>query len=256
MMVLSKLLPLFVYPLGFAFSMVVFALIMFRLQKTKLAYVAAIAALLVLYVSSITPVSTWIVGSLESRHKAVRPGSVKADAIVVLGGPGRPKKGARQFIEFGESGERIFDGIRWWKSGASPVVITSGGGIDFIQKDQKEGEDLKNLMIEFGVPKSAILAENAARNTYENALYVRALMIEKGMSLRVILVTSAIHMPRSLAIFKKAGFDAVPAPCDFIAEPYQANWFSFLPKSDNINLTTQALKEYIGIVTYKMLGWL
>lgn len=256
MMVLSKLMPLFVYPLGFAFLMILFALTMLKLSKPRPAYISLIIALLVLYVSSITPVSTWIVGSLESRHPTVRPGSVKAEAIVVLGGPGRPKRGARQFIEFSEAGERVFDGIRWWKSGASPVVITSGVGIDFIQKDQKEGGDLKNLMIEFGVPASAILAENEARNTYENALYVRAMMIEKGMTLRVILVTSAIHMPRSLAIFRKAGFDAIPAPCDFIAEPYQTNWFSFMPRAENFHLTTQAIKEYIGIVSYKLFGWL
>jgi uncharacterized SAM-binding protein YcdF (DUF218 family) len=256
MMVLSKLLPLFVYPLGFAFSMILFALIMFRLQRPRLAYVTAITALLVLYLSSIAPVSSWIVGTLESRYPTVRPGSVKAEAIVVLGGPGRPKRGARQFIEFGEAGERIFDGIRWWKNGSSQVVITSGGGIDFIQKGQKEGEDLKNLMVEFGLPSDAILAENQARNTYENALYVRAMMVGKGMMLRVILVTSAIHMPRSLAIFRKAGFDAVPAPCDFIAEPYQTNWFAFIPRAENLHLTTQAIKEYIGIISYKLLGWL
>ncbi|MBL8028267.1 MAG: YdcF family protein [Fibrobacteres bacterium] len=256
MMIISKLLPLFVYPVGFAFTAFLAAMLFFKLKKNILAYVCGFAAIVVLYIFSISPTAYSLVNSLESKYPVVAPGSKKAEVIVVLGGPGRPKKDGRQFVEFGEAGERIFDGIRWWKSGAAPVIITSGGGIDFIMKGQKEGEDLKTLITEFGVPSKNVWAENEARNTYENALYTRAMMIDKGLPLRIVLVTSAIHMPRSYAIFKKAGFDAVPAPCDFIVDTYQKNWFAFLPRAENLHSSTQAIKEYIGIASYKILGWL
>lgn len=244
------------YPVGLSLALMIFTLLMIKLKREKLAFLSVFLAFFILYMFSITPVSTALVRSLEMRFLPIKPGSVKASSIVVLGGPGRPKVYPRQFVEFGEGGERIFDGIRWWKSGSARYIITSGGGIDFIMMGQKEGDDLKALITEFGVPENFVISENKARNTYENAIFVRAAMIEKGMPLRIVLITSAIHMPRSYAIFKKAGFDVIPAPTDYIVDNYRFNWFAFMPRADNIHLSTQAIKEFFGIFSYWILGWL
>jgi uncharacterized SAM-binding protein YcdF (DUF218 family) len=89
-------------------------------------------------------------------------------------------------------------------------------------------------------------------------------MQERGIR-RVLLVTSAMHMPRSLRIFQRQGIEAIPAPTDFlitqqeINEPSsspQATLLNLVPDADRLQNTTRALKEYIGTVVYHLRGWL
>ena len=83
---------------------------------------------------------------------------------------------------------------------------------------------------------------------------------------RIILVTSASHMPRSVALFEKQGFEVIPAPTDFTVT--QAGWdklksgglasqvLSLLPSAENLGLTTRMLKEYFGMLVYRLNGWM
>jgi uncharacterized SAM-binding protein YcdF (DUF218 family) len=89
-------------------------------------------------------------------------------------------------------------------------------------------------------------------------------MKQRGIR-RVLLVTSAMHMPRSLGIFQRQGIEAIPAPTDFliteqeIEEPDttpEATILSLLPDADRLRNTTRAIKEYLGMVIYRLRGWL
>jgi uncharacterized SAM-binding protein YcdF (DUF218 family) len=83
---------------------------------------------------------------------------------------------------------------------------------------------------------------------------------------RIILITSAMHMPRSYRIFTNQGLTVIPAPADYnITYNEQAVDRSFdltafilrlLPTAENLNLTSRALKEYMGLVVYRLRGWL
>ncbi len=257
MMVLSKFLPLAVYPLGICLELLLLSLILIYLKKIKTASLCICLSVFVLLFFSSQPVSNWLAKGLERKYLPISEQSVKADAIVVLGGGCRPAIFPRNHVEYNEGAERVFEGIRLYKAGAAPYVIPTGGGIDFILKGQKEGNDMREVMIEYGVPDSAVMAETEARNTYENAVYVKKLMKEKKIGMKVILVTSAMHMPRSQPIFKKAGFDVIPVPVDYLVDDGQSSFFySLLPKTENLALSTQVIKEHIGIIIYKMLGWL
>jgi len=108
------------------------------------------------------------------------------------------------------------------------------------------------------------LQDPSSLNTYQNAVNVRQIMKERDIQ-RVLLVTSAMHMPRSLRIFQRQGIEAIPAPTDFlvtkqeIEEPNnspQATLLSLLPDADRLQNTTRVLKEYIGTVVYRLRGWL
>jgi uncharacterized SAM-binding protein YcdF (DUF218 family) len=121
-------------------------------------------------------------------------------------------------------------------------------------------EILKTL----GVPNSAILQDPTSLNTYQNAVNVKKIINERGIR-RVLLVTSAMHMPRSLRIFQRQGIEAIPAPTDFLVtqqeleEPNnstQATILSLLPDADRLEMTTRALKEYLGTLIYRLRGWL
>ena len=88
---------------------------------------------------------------------------------------------------------------------------------------------------------------------------------EKGIT-RVILVTSALHMPRSVALFEKQGIQVIPAPADFtitedswkqLTDNNLAGWLiAWLPNTSNLGLTSNALKEYLGWLAYWLRGWL
>jgi uncharacterized SAM-binding protein YcdF (DUF218 family) len=93
---------------------------------------------------------------------------------------------------------------------------------------------------------------------------VKKILMDRRLD-RVLLVTSALHMPRSLAIFKKQGITAIPAATDFhIVEDtltlaqttWQGNLLSWVPQTENLHYLTRALKEYVGLLVYRLKGWL
>jgi len=104
-----------------------------------------------------------------------------------------------------------------------------------------------------------------SRNTYESAIACKKILEEKGIH-RIILVTSAVHMPRSVSLFLHQGLEVIPAPTDYYVTKAElpsiqqggipALLFSLLPSSDNLEITSRTLKEYLGIFIYKLLGWL
>jgi len=113
-----------------------------------------------------------------------------------------------------------------------------------------------------GVPASAILQESRSRNTYENAVEARRLLEPAGAN-RILLVTSALHMPRAVASFRHQGFEVIPAPTDFwiVTEEAQTRAgrlfrlaTSVLPDAETLAYTTRALHEYFGIAMYKLEG--
>jgi uncharacterized SAM-binding protein YcdF (DUF218 family) len=123
---------------------------------------------------------------------------------------------------------------------------------------------MAQILKTLGVPDSAILQDPTSLNTYQNAVNVRQIIKERGIG-RVLLVTSAMHMPRSLQIFQRQGIKAIPAPTDFLItqqelkEPNssaQATLLNLLPDADRLRMTTRAIKEYIGTIIYRLRGWL
>ena len=115
------------------------------------------------------------------------------------------------------------------------------------------------------VPANAIWLEDKSQNTYENALFSAQILKSRGIT-RVILVTSAQHMPRSVALFEKQGIQVIPAPADFtitvdswqqLSENNLAGQIiDLLPNTSNLGLTSNALKEYLGWLAYRLRGWL
>lgn len=256
MIVLSKLLPVAVYPLGLAIECLIAVLVFIYLRKLKWASLFAGLSVIILLFFSNWVVARTLLKSLERTYLPVNEQSVKANAIVVLGGCARPKLFPRNHVEFSEAVDRVLEGWRFYKAGAAPLVITTGGEIEFIFKGEKEALDLKEALLELGVPDSAILPEAESRNTHEEAVYVKKLMEEKGIPRNIILVTSAAHMRRSVPIFTKAGFRVIPAPADFLAEDSGLSWYYFLPSVEVLMLSTQAIREWIGIAAYKAFGWM
>ncbi len=220
-------------------------------------------ALMVLLLASNNWVANGLVKSLEWQQ--IPPKTLPtADAIVILGGATKSAFPPRPGVDLSEQGDRVLYGAQLYREGKAPVVISSGGRIDWRGGGPSESADMAQILKTVGVPSSAILQDPTSLNTHQNAVNVKKIMQERGIR-RILLVTSAMHMPRSLRIFQRQGIDAIPAPTDFlvsqqeIEEPNsspQAILLSLMPDTERIDRTTRALKEYIGMAVYRLRGWL
>jgi uncharacterized SAM-binding protein YcdF (DUF218 family) len=261
---LSKLLPLFFYPLGFACFSLTIALIIWW-KYPRFLPIPIILALLILLVSSNVWVSNFLVKSLEWQYR-ISPDSIdNAQAIVVLGGGIKPLIYPRPMIDLAEQGDRIIYGAKLYKMEKAPLILVSGGRIPWKDSlnERSEADDMASLLLMLGIPESAIVKEGESYNTYDNAVYSRKILTEKGIN-QIILVTSALHMPRSVKIFEKQGFEVIPAPTDFLVterdfnnnDNWQNTLINLFPDSLYLRNTNLALKEYLGIVVYKLKGWI
>ena len=260
---LSKLLPPFAYPLGFVIILLILPLVLQRFRRLWKA--AIIAALLILLIASNRWVAFSLTRSLEWQY--VPSGEIeKASAIVLLGGGTESAEPPRPFVQVNGAGERVIYAAYLYKQGKAPAILASGGNLEFIgSQPSTPASDMKVLLLFMGVPDGSIWLEDQSQNTYENAVDCAKILKAKNIS-RVILVTSAIHMPRAVALFQKQGIQVIPAPADF--DVTQAGWndlahaplgeqiINLLPSTGNLGMTTNALKEYLGILVYRLEGWI
>jgi len=258
---LSKLLPLFVFPLGLACLLLILALLWARARR-----LAIVLALVILWLGSSRYVAYSLVRSLEGRYPTL-DGTPAADAIVVLGGGTRSNDPPRPMTEVNEAGDRLIYAARLYRDGAADVVLVTGGSIEWLQPEgvAPEANDMAALMQLLGVPDKALWLEAESRNTYENALYSQEMLAEAGLN-DILLVTSAMHMPRSAPLFTAQGLRVTAAPTDYLVSDaeWQHLWhggpsatiINLLPNVEYLTYTTRCLKEYIGIFVYGLRGWL
>ena len=232
-------------------------------RRSRLVPVPITLALILLLVGSSGWVANGLTKSLEWQY-IPRGALPTADAIVVLGGATKSAFPPRPAVDLSESGDRVLYGAQLYREGKAPVVIASGGRINWRGSGPSESSDMAEIMKTLGVPASAILQDPTSLNTHQNAVNVKKIMKERGIR-RVLLVTSAMHMPRSLKIFQRQGIEAIPAPTDFLVTQHdieestnttEAIVLNLLPDTDRLDKTTRALKEYIGTVVYRLRGWL
>lgn len=260
---LSKFLPLFVYPLGFAFIMVLLGLILRKRARLQAAFLGI--ALLVLYLGSNRWVSYSLAQSLEWRYLPAKE-IPQADVIVVLGGGTESIQYPRPTVEVNSAGDRILYAARLYKDGKAPAILLSGGNIIWLGgRTTTPAEEMAGILDLLDIPRAAIWLQDRSQNTQEDVLFSSQMIREKGAA-RVLLVTSAMHMPRSVALFEKQGIRVIPAPTDYTVtqagldnlaslDP-QTLLVNLMPNTSSLSLTTNVMKEYIGIFIYRLSGWL
>ncbi|MBX3000543.1 MAG: YdcF family protein [Caldilineaceae bacterium] len=258
---LSKLLPLFVYPLGLACVLLAAALILGRYRRVQWTLIAL--SLAVLWLSGNRLATMAAVRSLEWRYlpQAEIPA---AEVIVVLGGGERSRTPPRPIHEINEAGDRLLYAAYLYKAGKAPHILLSGGVPVLMGPGVMAGSQVMAETLELmGVPPDALWHEPRSLNTYENAVESRAILAERGID-RIILVTSAMHMPRASALFARQGFDVIPAPTDFFLT--EADWefytqpslevqiFNLLPSAQDLELISNVIREYMGIWVARLRG--
>jgi len=261
---LSKFLPLWVYPTGIITICLIAGIVLVR-RYPRLTQAILAAALAVLFIAGNRWVSTALARSLEWRY--LPPAEVpEAGVIVVLGGGTQAADYPRSTVEINGAGDRMLYAIQLYNEGKAPFLLMSGGYIEWLNDNPvSPAEDMAQLAMTFGVPAEAIWLQPESQNTYEGAVYSAQILRERGID-RALLVTSALHMPRSVALFEAQGIDVVPLPTDYTVT--QREWedltrgslqemvISLVPNVSNLSVTTTVMKEYIGMLVYSLRGWM
>jgi uncharacterized SAM-binding protein YcdF (DUF218 family) len=261
---LSKLLPLFVYPLGLACLLIVLALLLKGVGWQRAVLIATLA---LLFLGGNRWVSTALARSLEWQY--LPPAEIpQAEVIVVLGGGTANAVYPRTIVEISDAGDRVLYAAWLYKQGKAPHLLLTGGALDWAPTATSAAQDMATLLEMMGVPGDALWLEPDSRNTYEDAVYSARILREKGIH-RILLVTSAFHMPRSVRLFEAQGLEVIPLPADYsvvqasgddqgaatLTGDPRAAILSLFPTADNLSRTTRMLKEYIGILVYDLKGW-
>jgi uncharacterized SAM-binding protein YcdF (DUF218 family) len=250
---LSKLLSLLVYPLSLSLLLCVLALVFSRLRWARGSFYTLLLATGWLYLCSTALFANFLMGTLE-RGFVPRAMSVigPADAIVLLGGAMRGDTHMGTLPDLNQHADRLVHAVALYKAGKAPLILLTGGAP---ADGRPEAQQMKDVLAVMGVPAQHVLLENESRDTHDNAVNAAQILKAKGMH-RILLVTSAYHMRRSLALFEAQGLEVVPAPTDYqqpVAKQVLPDW---LPIVSNLSQTTDALHEIVGFWIYRWQGWL
>jgi uncharacterized SAM-binding protein YcdF (DUF218 family) len=258
---LSKLLPLLVYPLGLSLLLQASALLG---RRQRWAPWLGAAGLGLLWLAAMPVASRALNQMLERQALALMPQPLpRADAVVALGGGLRPPLPPRQAVEVSEAGDRLLTAVRLLRQGKADWLVVSGGSVSLRQQDPTPGEGglASRLAIELGAPAAKIVSNGAGRNTAEELQSLDALAQRRGWR-RLLLVTSATHLPRAVATARRlTRVTIIPVACDFqvVELPGQESFASLLqgllPDAEALDNTTRSLKELVGLAVYRLRGW-
>ena len=244
MIYLHKILPLIFSPLFFILSVIIFGLIM---GSKKTSFVGIV----ILVISSMPILSGKMIAYLESDYELNQPSKVEtANAIVILSGIVRTIKTKNGLnYEWGEAADRIFSGIDLFKLNKAPTLILTGGKLPW-SIGVPEGEFLREEAIKLGIPKKDILLTENVENTDQEAKAIKKLLSLDDP--KVILVTSAFHMPRAQLVFEAAGISVIPFPVDFLIGTGKITLMNFIPSASSFAGTSFFVREMIGRTYYNL----
>ncbi len=154
---------------------------------------------------------------------------------------------------------RLTDAIMLYRMGKIKRILIAGGNGNMMKKDiTPEAETAQRYLRLLGIPDAHIWIENQSRNTHENAVFTQKLLQEKGLSdAPVVLITSAQHMTRAVACFRKIGLPVTPFATSYTGKKF--HWSSdsiFIPDATLIQLWQMLFKEWVGIAAYKLQGYI
>lgn len=242
MLFFNKLLPVFLLPTGIVTLLILLA----AWKKWRW---AAILAALVFLGGSLPVVSNLLLRPLEDAYPGRSIGSLPAaDAVLVLGGILSPVKETGMVTEWSESVERFNAGVEIVRRDKARVVLFTG------DPRGSEGSALQREAIEHGVPVERTAVIGSVGNTADEAAQLKRYAAQHGLK-RVVLVTSAWHMPRAMRLFRGAGVEIVPFPVDYRAQPFRAlPYLDYIPNAGALMKTELALRECYGIAFYAVFG--
>lgn len=246
-MFLKQVLQRILSPLGLALlCLLAGALLPARFGRT--ARRAAFAGVIVLGVPSLPVFADMFLKSLEDFTPALGLESYPlADAIVVLGGTAAPQWGLGYPAEE-LAGSRLLAAARLFRLGKARKIVATSGISYRTESGQTrtEAEDMRDILVDMGVPLDAIVVETRALDTRQNAGFSSQLLKAEGSN-KILLVTTAYHLRRAMFWFEKNGLTVHPVGAGRSVRQGAIRAIDCLPSAAALNRSTAALKEYLGL---------
>ncbi len=249
---LSKILAFMSMPFTWA---MIFLLIAWKTKKDTRRKKCFVAGMLILLIFSNRFIHNQVMMAWEV-PASQEPKAGTYDGIIVLGGFSTYNEEFDR-INFTGSSDRLMQAIQLYKKGVAPQIIITGGSGSITFQEHKEGTRVAKYLRDIGIPDSAIVIENASKNTYENAVMTAKLLNSIRPNRKYLLITSGYHMRRSLGCFSKAGLNCIPYCVDMHGGEARFSIDYFLmPDSGVLSDWNLLFHEWMGCVTYKMSGYL
>jgi uncharacterized SAM-binding protein YcdF (DUF218 family) len=215
-----------------------------RLGRRLLSFTAVMAVII-----ATVPIGHNLLVVLENRFSAVQTLPGKIDGIIVLGGVvDEVLTKARGKISIGGAIERLTSFAALSKRYPNAKLLFTGGSGKLLSQTIKEGDVVGSLLVDLGVDVERLIIENQSRNTHENALLSKQLV--QPLSGEIwILITSAFHMPRSVGVFRQAGWDVIPFPVDYHLKGDLGLVLTF-NLVGGMSFLSRAIHEWLGLLIY------
>jgi uncharacterized SAM-binding protein YcdF (DUF218 family) len=245
--VLSKTLGITLLPTEILIFVGIAGALLLATRWASLGRRMTVASLLLLATCGFSPLGNWLLYPLESRFPAWDASRGAPDGIVVLGGSIDADISAAHGVAVVRgAADRIIAAAALARRYPNARLIFTGGSSNLISTDAREADYAAEVFERLGVPRQRLTMERRSRNTEENAEFSKAIVAPKPGE-RWLLVTSAYHMPRSVGLFRKAGF---------VVEPYPVDW-RIGGKADLLTFSAfavLAVHEWIGLLAYRITG--
>ena len=253
--VLSKVFAFFIKPIVWVVALLIFSVWAKNPRRRRRAIWGAL--LLLLFFSN-RWISNQVFRAWEMRTITADQIETGYDIGIVLGGY------SNSFIEpgqdrhnFSERANRFTNALELYYSGKVKKLLLTGGSGRMLQDGPSESEMMVEFLQRIGIPESDYIIEPDSRNTWENALFTKNIVQARYPGANCLLITSAWHMPRSEACFRKAGLEVTPFSTDFISERNRWDFdMIFIPDKLGLYKWELLIKEWVGCVAYRLRGYI
>ncbi len=253
--ILSKVLYVFIQPVNWVLFVLLWAgLTKKPVRRKRLLW----AAFFMVFFFSNRMIFNQVVGWWEEETLTADQLAAPYDIGILLGGysnssivPGHDR------FNLSTRGNRFFNAYELYRTGKVRKLLLTGGTGSLLQNHPGEARLAAQLLQRLGVPDTAIIVENASRNTYENAAFSSAIVNKLPGEPSCLLITSAYHMRRAAACFRKTGLNCTPFSVDYLRQ--KPSWepkFWLIPEPLGFYHWEAIIKEWLGYLAYKVRGYL
>lgn len=249
--ILTRVFWLLVQPVSLVALLMLLGLLLSFRKGRWWGRIVSLLGLGILCTMAFTTFGYLLITPLENRF--VRPAEpTHIDGIVVLGGGMDGEVDTvRHGWELNRSGDRMVEALRLAQTHPEAKVVIAAGPAALAMEQEPEAYAAQRLFLAFGIAADRLILDDKSRNTEENAQFAKALAGDQpGQTW--LLVTSAFHMPRSVGLFRKAGFGVIPWPADYLASGAEGVRLKPDQSPENIAVSSIALREWTGLLGYWM----
>jgi uncharacterized SAM-binding protein YcdF (DUF218 family) len=251
---ISKTIGYFLLPSNFLIGLGLLGAILLLTRFARAGRRLMVAALVLLAICAFSPFANFLLYPLEQRFPKWDPSRGDPDGIIVLGGPlDADLSSAHGVPVISAAPDRIVSAATLAHRYPNARLVYTGGSPNLLHNDAKEADYATAMFQGLGISKSRLTMERQSRNTKENADFSKAIVKPKPGE-RWLLITSAYHMPRSMGLFRKAGFPVEAYPVDWKIGTTEDLFKYYTTANDGLQLVDTGVREWLGLIAYRMTG--